>query len=461
MCAKYYWNTCCVTNRVSSLISFLQYSETDNRQNSHNLYEHPFIAEIPHNKYTNIRKHQLLPHLLGWLFLAGILNIYISSVSRAFPSASWSSASRKDCLGVCWVNVLVIVMDQTYGVTPVTAHKSSNVSLFGSLKRRDSRQSGKGSNGGSVSIKTKQSQVSRPPPGFVSYQIAPSDNISYDPRKYSSGLTNIRSHSQAYLGKSSKRDKSRAQSSYALAGVHPQHLHNGGRSHSPACSPGRTKYTGEGGKKYRKSPVPVLRSEHWAEEEELPHTESYSPDYTNSKPPLPPPPTLPTGYESNGNPKPPPRLRPKSWSSTLFNAFRLHSNKQSAPPLNREISTVTLSSLNTNTMEKKGFRSSFNKQVRFLANPSKPLDANQKFYSLPHFAKQPGLLPETVRPKARSRTPSPFGRFVKSFVKGNRGNQNSSVGFHIFMSTVLTHFFSHDFCFEWIIVVWFGASNLF
>ena len=310
----------------------------------------------------------------------------------------------------------------------MSAHKSSSVSLFGSLKRRDSRQSNKGSNGGSVSVKTKHSQVSRPPAGFVSYQIAPSDNISYDPRKYSSGLTNIRSHSQVYLGKSGKRDKSRSQSSYALAGVHPQHLHNGGRSHSPPCSPGRTKYSGEGGKIYRKSPVPVLRSEPWTEveeeaEEEQPHTETSSPDYQTSKPPRPPP-----GFESNGEPKPPPRLRPKSWSSTLFNAFRLHSTKPSLPPLNREISTVTLSSLNTNTMEKKGFRSSFNKQVRFLANPSKPLDANQKFYSLPHFAKQPGLLPEPARPKARSRTPSPFGRFVKSFVsRGTRGNESRSV----------------------------------
>ena len=39
--------------------------ETANR---HNLNEHPLIAKIPHNKYTNIRKHQLLPPS-AWLII--------------------------------------------------------------------------------------------------------------------------------------------------------------------------------------------------------------------------------------------------------------------------------------------------------------------------------------------------------------------------------------------------------
>ena len=103
------------------------------------------------------------------------------------------------------------------------------------------------------------------------------------------------------------------------------------------------------------------------------------------------------------------------------------------------MSTVTLSSVNTtNTMEKKSYR--FSKQVRFLANPSKRSFANQKFYSLPHFAKT-APAPEPVSDdvvtepekaaKVKSRTPSPFGRFVKSFVKGNRGNPRKCVSLNI------------------------------
>ena len=52
---------------VANLIFFpLQYRNGEQTELSHNLLEHPFpSSEIPHNKYTNIRKHQLLPHLLG------------------------------------------------------------------------------------------------------------------------------------------------------------------------------------------------------------------------------------------------------------------------------------------------------------------------------------------------------------------------------------------------------------
>ena len=207
------------------------------------------------------------------------------------------------------------------------------------------------------------------------------------------------------------------------------------------------KYTGEGGKKYRKSPVPVLKSPVWVQDvddidldqESVRTLSSGSPDCSNGKPPLPPS----QGYDSEGNPKPPPRSRPKSWTSTLFNAFRSGANKLSDSKAgtnfqrDRNTSSVTLSSINTNTMEKKNsYR--FPKQVRFLANPSKALYANQKFYSLPHFAKaglqvqNPEKVPEEERAKARSRTPSPFGRLVKSFVKGNRGNLGKCVNLKIF-----------------------------
>ena len=84
----------------------------------------------------------------------------------------------------------------------------------------------------------------------------------------------------------------------------------------------------------------------------------------------------------------------------------------------RQDSTVTLSSVNNSTMNKK-------KGVRFLANPKKSLYAGQKFYSLPHFSKPapaPEKMPEQEKVVTKSRSSSPFGRFVKSFVKGNRGN---------------------------------------
>jgi len=398
-------------------------------------------------------------------------------------------------------------MEDTPKVTPAGSFKSSNTSIFGSLKRRDSKQGTKGQCG-----KTKPAV--RPPPGFVSYQIPngapPSDNISsYDPRRYSSLGSQGRHHNQTsgHNGKhhqgqakgGSQEEEARSGAplvSQPTAGVHPQHLHNGGRpfnvqlgkpvtlrqspqtpkssedrrrhavydtnmsettagesepdlEHSiPALvdpSPGAYRpppwaeikedtnqplynstplsthrFTGEGGKKYPRSPA-IQRA--WCQEnddidqESLRTLSSGSPDGVNgNKPPLPP------GYD--GNPKPPPRSRPRSWTSTLFNAIKNSSRSTSVTlphsQMHRDQSVTTLASVNTNTLEKRSFR--YNKQVRFLANPSKHPDSAQKFYSLPRFI-QPVTekVPESVKAKARSRTPSPFGRFVKSLVRGNRG----------------------------------------
>ena len=388
-------------------------------------------------------------------------------------------------------------MEDSCRITPAPSHKSSSstsLSLFNSLKRRDSKKQGLW---GSGSTKSRHFQASRPPPGFVSYQIpngappvvAPSDNIaSYDPRsKYSASAASLggRSHSrsrsegQGGHGGQGRRGSQpptagvytaslRGQHQPPTAGVHPTHLHNGGRPYkssvrqspvvvslpppptadSAPSPPGyapppppwsdsgqedsslhiynatpRTshKYTGEGGKKYRKSPIPVLKSPVWVQEVDDLET---SPD-CYGRPPLHP-------CDSDNNPKPPPRSRPKSWTSTIFNAFRNSGSQgrtQTMTPLSRETrdrenSTATLSSINTSTMDKKSYR--FTKQVRFLANPSKCLYAGQKFYSLPHFSQKPASAPEKIpepeKAKTRSRSPSPFGRFVKSLVKGNRGN---------------------------------------
>ena len=427
------------------------------------------------------------------------------------------------------------MQESDYKITPANSHKTSSTSLFNSLKRRDSKQSYKGGSG-SISSKQKHYQASRPPPGFVSYQIpngvsplysAPSDNIySYDSRsRYSTSALSL-----------TARNKNQPRDHPTTAGVHPHNLHNNGKSHkqsvkqktsapasynttaarsyhhhhhhSSQSPPGydppppaawtddiqhiynttprtrlntsdpvtsvyvidqsennrirytdqsedsrsrydqsedsrsrydqseesRTRYTGEGGKKYRKSPVPVLKSPVWVQDvddidvESVRTLSSGSPEYYYGKPPLP--------RQCDMSPKPPPRSRPKSWTSSLFNAFR-SSKSSTIQPRARDVSrdryntsSMTLSSMNTGNMEKKGFR--FTKQVRFLANPNKNLYSTQKFYSLPHFNK-PLLQPsedKTPEPEKMSqkpvkppRSPSPFGRFVKSLVKSNRGNR--------------------------------------
>ena len=406
-------------------------------------------------------------------------------------------------------------------ITPAASLKSSSVSLFNSLKRRPSKEA-----------KAKHLLASRPPPGFVSYQIpsqgaglgAPSDNIprrapsdvrsggssgpsdnisSYDPprSRYSASAASLasRGHNKARGQLLVELGGGQQQPQPPTAGVHPNHLHNGGRPYKssvnvkqsdspstlppppppppshPAPSPpgyepppppwpdtqdtadqiysGATprsghKYTGEGGKKYRKSPIPVLKSPVWVQEpedeidqdqESVRSRSSGSPDYYHRP-------------RDSEDPRPPPRSRPKSWTSTLFAAFRYGTSRhQSAGPPSsgtpagswrrqREMSSVTLSSaVSQATSSKTSYR--FTKQVRFLANPKK-LHPGQKFYSLPHFAKPapaPGLpVPESdSKAKARSRSPSPFGRFVKSFVKGNRGNPGKCVNLNIFPLAVL------------------------
>ena len=145
---------------------------------------------------------------------------------------------------------------------------------------------------------------------------------------------------------------------------------------------------------------------------------SSSPDYAvnGSKPPLP-----------GGVPKPPPRSRPRSWTSNLFNAIRNSGMKKDfstmtlQPGMQRDPSTLTLANMRTGELGRSGRQ----KSVRFLANPSR-IEPAQKFYSLPRFIQQPmaekaATMSESVKAKARSRTPSPFSRFVKSLlVKGKQ-----------------------------------------
>lgn len=332
--------------------------------------------------------------------------------------------------------------------------------------------------------------------GFVSYQIPkgvqpppPSDNIqSYDHKRYSSSVHSLNRHHQnngsRHGGGNSSRRRENGEDRYEVqqsrgrdvqrmhhhAGIHPANLHNGGRAFSVQLggsnhlvrlrgSPGYieagkgiTVYEGAecavhtmnyepppwqnepAGKRYPRSPGP-RRPVHLADGNGT--IDVYR------KPPLPPVDT----------PKPPPRSRPRSWTSTLFNAFRgggakagTLPNPASLPPppaqqpaahanlphntvlppppdymLDMDTTWPDMPS-NTNTLDKRQYGP---KQVRFLANPSK-IETNPKFYSLPRFIGQPTTVAATDKlkvvgktPKGRSRTPSPFGRFVKSLVKGN------------------------------------------
>ena len=184
-------------------------------------------------------------------------------------------------------------------------------------------------------------------------------------------------------------------------------------------------------------------------------------------------------------PRPPPRSRPRSWTSSLFTSSFINMLRggSGGSKASRASSTLphsvsapftqqppsgggrrpssSLPQSNTcpvlvdlappvpgtaSTASTLDRRQAGPKQVRFLANPAKNIEPNPKFYSLPRFIQQPiyeraereaphqqhppppgprkGLADpaSSGRKSAPSRTPSPFGRFVKSLVRGKDGN---------------------------------------
>ena len=343
----------------------------------------------------------------------------------------------------------------------------SKTSLFGSL----SRPKGKGSSG-------RSKAPVRPPPGFVSYQIPngcvpatlpPSDNIVYESRCYMGSSRNGRAkngdpplagihpnnlhnggrahpavglgHPVGPLRPSPREQEEDRQADQLLESQHsrvaeaspggyqpPPWADRGGSGEGPK-DPGEvgegSRCPGEGGKRYPRSPA--ITPHLWAKDvedmdqdndvESMRTLSSNSPDYAvnGSKPPLP-----------DGIPKPPPRSRPRSWTSTLYHAIKNSGSKtlqhglphQQSMGMVRDPSSLTLASMRTGDLGRSGRQ----KSVRFLANPSR-IGPPQKFYSLPRFIQQPLIDKSTngsegVKVKARSRTPSPFTRFVKSLVKG-------------------------------------------
>ena len=123
------------------------------------------------------------------------------------------------------------------------------------------------------------------------------------------------------------------------------------------------------------------------------YVKEVTPEAAKSKPPLPT--EAGSGHQV---PKPPPRSRPKSWTSTLFNAMK--NNHRS----------VTFQCVDEENLVNNVMQSST--EVIVASDPTMPLAAassseGQKFYSLPR------------QPNARSRTPSPFRSMIKGLVKGN------------------------------------------
>lgn len=123
-----------------------------------------------------------------------------------------------------------------------------------------------------------------------------------------------------------------------------------------------------------------------------------TPESAKAKPPL------PSQNSSDQVPKPPPRSRPKSWTSTLFNAMR--NNHRS----------VTFQCVD----EEENLQNQFvvNSEAVIVASDPMPMplaaassSEGQKFYSLPRPPSQTILA-------TRSRTPSPFRSMIKGLVKG-------------------------------------------
>lgn len=122
---------------------------------------------------------------------------------------------------------------------------------------------------------------------------------------------------------------------------------------------------------------------------------------TESKPPLPP-----SSGDSSG-PRPPPRSRPKSWTSSLFNAMKTN---------HKSVNFQSVLEEQHNDLDQSKYQAS--------------VEGQQKFYSLPRPGKEDGdEISEAdiervlkLSSKTRSRTPSPFRAMLKGLVKGIRSH---------------------------------------
>ena len=128
---------------------------------------------------------------------------------------------------------------------------------------------------------------------------------------------------------------------------------------------------------------------------------------SKSKPPLP-------NDQVPKPPKPPPRSRPKSWTSTLFNAMRNN---------HRSVTFQCVEEENQRFLASTASEAVIKNEVIIATDPTMPLAAassteGQKFYSLPRPPAASGLHQGCKLGPTRSRTPSPFRSMIKGLVKG-------------------------------------------
>ena len=130
------------------------------------------------------------------------------------------------------------------------------------------------------------------------------------------------------------------------------------------------------------------------------------PNSGSSKPPLPPP----ANSADSAQPRPPPRTRPKSWTSSIFNAMK--SNHKSV-----NFQSV-LEEQNSDLVEKGGNKYRQNcSSEKFNSLPrTNGIDGSEDQGENEDFSEGGG---EKLKlPNTRSRTPSPFRSILKGLVKG-------------------------------------------
>ncbi len=142
----------------------------------------------------------------------------------------------------------------------------------------------------------------------------------------------------------------------------------------------------------------------------------------NKKPPLPPQPLSAAssdGGASSNQPRPPPRTRPKSWTSSLFNAMHCatghHKSVNFQSVLLEESSSLPLSSSSDSSCLP---QKQLQQEGSLLEGPSRyqVSDAPPTPIMAAHMTDE--VLMRI--PKPRSRTPSPFRAIIKGLMKGTK-----------------------------------------
>ena len=125
----------------------------------------------------------------------------------------------------------------------------------------------------------------------------------------------------------------------------------------------------------------------------------------SKKPPLPPPPTEcgSTGsMQAAAAPRPPPRTRPKSWTSSLFNAMKTTHRSVTFQCVDEDVQMVSLADKNSGNGDTSGIN-----VASYCTLPARPSAAAAAAVGA-----------TGVKASSHSRTPSPFRSMVKGLFKG-------------------------------------------